>query len=161
MKYVVVLMAVFALAGCASRGGFTNTEVVVQKEYVVRTAPDALKTLPPLPPELPNPRSATNSQIATFINNTEEYVANLEAMIQTLVNFYEKPVTQAETGGLKAVTPLASPTPTPTRVIKPQTTQTPPSVTAPSASVEPAFTSPVQPVPPLFTTPLQRARQSQ
>lgn len=109
-----------ALTGCATTG-FQNTEVLTQKDYVVRTAPDALKTLPPLPPSLAKPKEATNSQIAEFINDTEEYVANLEAMIQTLVNFYEKPVTATEASGLRTVTPLATPTPTPNRVIRAQT----------------------------------------
>ena len=131
MKYLLALIAV-ALTGCASTG-FNNTEVLVTKEYVVRTAPDVLKTLPPLPPPLANPRTATNNQIAAWINNTEEYVANLEAMIQALVNFYEKPITAAETAALRA---------TPARG---DTTAAGPT-TAASA--------------PTFSSPLQRARAS-
>lgn len=124
-----VLLAAFLLTGCASTGEFNNTEVLVQRDYIVRTAPDALKTLPPLPPTLANPEFASNTQVAEWINNTEEYVSNLEAMLQTLVNFYEKPVTSSEAGAMRVVTPLAPATPNAARVIQPQTTapKTPPS----------------------------------
>jgi len=124
MKLLISLLAVAALAGCATK---PDTQVLLDAHYVVRTAPDVLKTLPPLPPTLQNPKTATNSQVAEFINNTEEYVANLEAMVQTLVNFYEKPVTTAEAGTMQPVTPLATPTPTAGRVIRPQTTALPAS----------------------------------
>jgi hypothetical protein len=142
MKYIICAFAVVALSGCATTG-FKNTEVLVQKDYVIRTAPDVLKTLPPLPPALQNPKLATNTEIAGFINNTEEYVANLEAMVQTLVNFYEKPVTAAEAGAMRPVTPQAIPTPDASRLIRPQTTATSVTVTKPS----------------IFSSPLQRARQ--
>ena len=59
MKYLIILAAT-VLTGCAATNPFNNTEVLVQKEYVVRTAPDTLKTLPPLPPTLASPRGATN-----------------------------------------------------------------------------------------------------
>lgn len=128
MKLILIFAAVF-LTGCATTDGFNNTEVVVANQYVVRTAPDTMKTLPPLPPQIQNPDTATNTEVATFINNTEEYAANLEAMIQTLVNFYEKPVTTAEAGTMQTVTPRSAATPTPGRVIQPQTTAN--STTAP------------------------------
>lgn len=106
MKTFISLLALVVLTGCASKNGFNNTEVLVSKQYVIRTAPDILKTLPPLPATLPNPNSATNSQVAIFINNTEEYITNLEAMISTLVDFYEKPVLASEIGAMKAITPI-------------------------------------------------------
>lgn len=121
MKIILILAAAL-LTGCATTDGFNNTEVVVANQYVVRTAPDTLKTLPPLPPRIANPATASNTQVATFINNTEQYVADLEAMIQTLVNFYEKPVTTTEAGTLQPVTPRSQATPTTSRVIQPQTT---------------------------------------
>lgn len=141
MKYLILVAAL--LTGCATNDGFNNTEVIVQKDYIVRTAPDALKTLPPLPPAIPNPAAASNNQVAAWINNTEEYVSNLEAMIQTLVNFYEKPVTTNEAKDMRVVTPLSSATPTPARVIQPQTTA--PSTQAPE-------------VPEVYTDPIQRLR---
>lgn len=95
MKNILMIAAIF-LSGCASTAGFNNTQVLVQKEYVVRTAPDTLKTLPPLPPAIANPQAASNNQVAAWINSTEEYIANLESMIQNLVNFYEKPVNTAD-----------------------------------------------------------------
>lgn len=139
MKMIIAL-AGLVLAGCATSDGFTNTEVVVQKQYVVRTAPDTLKTLPPLPPALSNPRTASNTQIATWINNTEEYVANLEGMLQTLVNFYEAPVSTAEVGTMTPVTPRAAATPNAARVIQPQTVAPAPAVSVPSNR----YTDPIQ-----------------
>lgn len=79
------------LAGCASNG-YTNTQVLTQQNYVVRAAPDALKRLPPLPPKLPNPKTATSAQVAIWLNNTEYYIASLEAQITSLISFYERPV---------------------------------------------------------------------
>jgi len=143
MKFILILAAALAMTGCATGNGFTNTEVVTANQYVVRTAPDALKTLPPLPPAIANPKTATNTQVATFINNTEQYVADLESMIQTLVNFYEKPVTTAEAGTMQPVTPRSPATPTGSRVIQPQTT---------TANA----TTPAQPS--RFSTALSRAR---
>ena len=123
MKFILILAAALAMTGCASMGnGFNNTQVIAANQYVVRTAPDTLKTLPPLPPAIANPKTATNTQVATFINNTEQYVADLESMVQTLVNFYEKPVTTTEAGTLQPVTPRSAATPTSSRVIQPQTT---------------------------------------
>lgn len=122
MKLLIILAATVALTGCATGTGFNAIDVVTARSYVVRTAPDTLKTLPPLPPKIANPDTATNTQVATWINNTENYVTNLESMIQTLVNFYEKPVTSTEAGTLQPVTPRDPATPTPGRVIQPQTT---------------------------------------
>ena len=133
MKYLLIAGAL-ALSGCASTG-FNNTEVLVTKEYIVRTAPDILKTLPPLPPRLANPRTATNSQIAAWISATEEYTANLEAMLAVLVAFYEKPVTASEAA--RAKTPMPTPDATAAGTAAP----------APSTAT--------------FSSPLQRARASQ
>lgn len=123
MKFITIMVVAASLAGCGTTG-FNNTEVVVQKQYVVRTAPDQLKTLPPLPPKQTNPMTATNTQAATFMNNTEQYTTDLESMIQTLVNYYEKPVTSAEVGTMQVVTPRDPAQPSSTRVIQPQTTAT-------------------------------------
>lgn len=92
----LILAAVLVLSGCANMGNFKNTEVLVQKEYIVRTAPDTLKALPPLPADLKDPNTASNSEVASWINDTEEYAANLESIIKNLIQFYEKPVTEQE-----------------------------------------------------------------
>lgn len=123
MKFITIMVVAASLAGCGTTG-FNNTEVVVQKQYVVRTAPDQLKTLPPLPPKVANPKTSTNTQAASFMNNTEQYTTDLESMIQTLVNYYEKPVTSAEVGTMQVVTPRDPAQPSSTRVIQPQTTAT-------------------------------------
>ena len=137
MKYLLALITALTLSGCASTG-FNNTEVLVTKEYIVRTAPDVLKTLPALPPALPNPKTATNSQIAAWISNTEEYTANLEAMIMALVNFYEKPVTASETAALK-----------------------PNAAGDTTGAARPAGTTTAAPASSAFSSPLQRARAGQ
>ena len=123
MKFITIMVVAASLAGCGTTG-FNNTEVVVQKQYVVRKAPDQLKTLPPLPPKVANPKTSTNTQAASFMNNTEQYTTDLESMIQTLVNYYEKPVTSAEVGTMQVVTPRDPAQPSSTRVIQPQTTAT-------------------------------------
>ncbi len=119
--YILILTAMI-LAGCASTNPFNSVTVVPDRVYVVRHAPDVLRTLPPLPPGLANPRTATNSQVATWISDTESYVAALESQLQTIVNFYEAPVTTAEAGAMKAVMPTAPPVIDRNRVIQPQTT---------------------------------------
>ena len=121
MKFIFIIALVAGLTGCGTTG-LNNTEVVVQTKYLVRTAPDQLKTLPPLPAKIQNPKTASNNEAATFMNNTEQYTADLESMIQTLVNFYEKPVTSTEAGTLQVVTPREAAQPNAARVIQPQTT---------------------------------------
>lgn len=86
----LVLLICVALSACASTG-FKDKEVVVQKEYIVRTAPTTLKTLPLLPDAI-DVTKADQITLANWLNKNEDYIAKLEAMIGTLVNFYEKPV---------------------------------------------------------------------
>lgn len=148
MKSLLLLAALAVLTGCASTG-FSNTQVVVQKDYIVRTAPDTLKTLPQLPPPLANPKLSTNTQIATWISNTEEYVANLEAMVSTLVDFYEKPVTVSEAGTMRTVTPTTDSTGR--RVLQPQAGTKGAATASTTAASAPAPAS-------RFSTPLERLR---
>lgn len=140
MKNILYILPLI-LTACGTTGtGFTNTEVLTQSRYIVRTAPDVLRTLPPLPTPLANPRTATNAQIASWINRTETYVANLEAQIRILVTFYEAPVTTAEAGNLVPVTPV-QPAPNP-RVVTPQS-----SFVSPTAQPNTGFTTPSQRLP--------------
>lgn len=94
MKLIYALIVAAALTGCGTTA--PQKEVVVQTEYIVRKAPDTMKTLPPLPTAVSDPKTASNTDAATFMNATEEYVRNLESMIKVLVDFYEKPVTDEE-----------------------------------------------------------------
>jgi hypothetical protein len=122
MKTIAItIIAAFSLSGCGTFWQKKEPEVLVNNQYVVRTAPDQLKTLPPLPAALKNPKTASNEQVAKWISDNEEYITNLESMIQTLVNFYEKPVSTAEAGTMQPVTPRSAATPDANRVIKPQT----------------------------------------
>lgn len=102
----LILAPIILLAGCASTTPFNSVEVLAQTSYITRTAPDVLKQLPPLPPRIANPRTATNNQVATFISNSEEYIANLEAQIRVLVRLYETPVPSNS-----VVPPIAAPAP--------------------------------------------------
>lgn len=148
MRTLLLATATVALlAGCASTA--PTVEVVPQREYVVRTAPDSLKTLPPLPTPLANPRTASSSEIASWISRTEEYVANLEGMLSTLVDFYEKPVTTTEAGTMRPVTPVV--TPSGGRVLQPQV-GTRGANTLSITAAQPASSSPST-----FSTPIQRA----
>jgi len=89
MKKLLLILAL-ALSGC----GITpqKPDVVFKTIYVVRTAPAELKMVPPVPPKLA--ANATNTQVATWIVDTEERLKNLETQIRKLVEFYEAPVTE-------------------------------------------------------------------
>jgi hypothetical protein len=91
MKKVLLCVLVSMLVGCATTER-VNTEVVVQKEYVVRTATQALKEMPPYPATI-NPKTATQTDLALWMLENEKFILALQAKIDELVKFYEKPVT--------------------------------------------------------------------
>lgn len=93
MKALVIVLCV-ALSGCALFEKKT-TEVVTRTQYVVRTASPAQKTLPPQPAQI-DVTKATQLELAEWILQTERRMLNLESMIARLVEFYEKPPTEAE-----------------------------------------------------------------
>lgn len=114
MTKIFSMVLLLVIVGCASTGtGFTNTEVLVQKTYIVRIAPDALKTLPLLPEKIQNPKTATNEEVASWINRTEEYVTSLEDLLKTLVIFYEAPVTPTEAAIANSKLPQSKPSSNP------------------------------------------------
>lgn len=87
----LILIAALILTGCASNEPLK--EIVIKNNYIVRTAPQTLKTLPNYP-ELLNVETATQTDLAKWINNTQGYIYELESMISVLINFYEKPVVE-------------------------------------------------------------------
>lgn len=110
-KLFISFILIGLLSGC-------GVAPQIKTEYVVRTAGEDLKTLPILPTKIDS-QFATDAQVATFMSNTEKYAVDLESMIQTLINFYEAPVTAEEVKTLQPVTPRVQPTPG-TRTIQPQ-----------------------------------------
>lgn len=94
MKSIILALSVLVLTACGTNK--PQTEVLVKNQYIVRTAPDQLKKLPPYPEPLVV-ESATQTDLARWINRTEGYIYDLESMISVLINFYEKPVSAVET----------------------------------------------------------------
>lgn len=102
MKKLIFIIAL-ALTGCASTG-FKNKEILVQKEYIVRTAPNDLKALPPYPNTI-DPMKANQLELAQWLLENEKYMYSLEGKIKGLIEFYEKPV---KSDAPAPVTPAAS-----------------------------------------------------
>lgn len=90
MRAVLAALVCASLVGCASNP-FVRTEVVIQKEYVVRKATDQQKMLPPYPQPI-DIATATQSMLAQWIVDTEGRQYELESIINRLVQFYEAPV---------------------------------------------------------------------
>ncbi len=95
MKLLAALILTLTLSGCALTDGFVNKEVVVETQYIVRKATDQQKALPAQPTPI-DVATADQSALAEWIVRTEQRVLDLEAIIKRLVEFYEKPVTEAE-----------------------------------------------------------------
>lgn len=94
MKYLILVLAIF-LAACGTVPQKPEPQVVVKKEYVVRTADASLKAIPPLGPKI-DPDKASQADLARWIKDTEEHRLKLEARITTLIEFYEKPVKEED-----------------------------------------------------------------
>lgn len=104
MKLVLSSLAIALLMGCAQQ---PKTEVVVRNEYIVRTAPDQLKKLPSYPEPI-DVATADQVALARWINRTEGYLNELEAMIVNLISFYEAPVTKNAEVSAASAAPLTS-----------------------------------------------------
>lgn len=97
MKIVLMAPALAAsllLAGCGTTG-FQRKEVVVETQYIIRKATDQQKALPPMPQPI-DVTTADQTALAEWIARTEGRMLDLEAIIKRLIEFYEKPVTEAE-----------------------------------------------------------------
>jgi hypothetical protein len=86
MKLISILFATIFLSGCWS----TSPKIIVEKEYIVRIAPQNLKTLPEYPAKLDT--NANQIDLANWILLSEERQWQLENMISELIKFYEAPV---------------------------------------------------------------------
>ena len=106
MKALLTLMLAGVLSGCAMTDGFVRKEVVIQTEYVLRKATDQQKAIPPQPSPI-DVNTADQSALAEWIVRTEQRMMDLESIIKRLIEFYEKPVTEAERKKLEAEKPAA------------------------------------------------------
>lgn len=109
MKLVLIALAAL-LAGCSTTE-FERKEVVIETQYVIRKATDQQKALPPMPQPI-DVATADQIALAEWIARTEGRMLDLEAIIKRLIEFYEKPVTEAERkkleGEKKAPAPASS-----------------------------------------------------
>lgn len=88
MKIIVSVLAALLLSGCF--GTTPQKEVVVRYEYIVRKASPELKQLPPQPKDI-NPATANQLDLADWIVANEARSLRLEAIIDSLIKFYEAP----------------------------------------------------------------------
>ncbi len=93
MRALLILPMVAVLAACATPT--PQKEVVVQHNYVVRTASEQQKALPPNPPPI-DVATADQIQLAEWIVQSEGRMLTLESIIKRLIEFYERPVTADE-----------------------------------------------------------------
>lgn len=98
MKVLLIAVLAILLSGCTTT---IRKEVVIETRYVVRTASEAQKRLPPHPAPI-NVDTATQSDLAEWIAQSERRALDLEAIIRRLVEFYEMKPTEDEK---KAVEP--------------------------------------------------------
>lgn len=92
MKFLLVPLIVLLLSGCET---LVKRETVVETRYIVRTAVEDQKRLPPYPPPI-DVKTASQLELAQWITASEERQWRLEAIIAELIKFYEKPVTKEE-----------------------------------------------------------------
>jgi hypothetical protein len=97
MKRLILILAI-ALSACAT---VPEKEVVVETNYVVRTASADQKKLPPYPDPI-DVKTADQSQLATWIAASEDRQRQLERITLELVKFYEAPVAPPEAASAPA-----------------------------------------------------------
>jgi hypothetical protein len=102
VKALVLALAV-VLAGCSSVPK-ERTVYVPKVEYVVRTAPEALKQLPPYPEKI-DVMKADQLTLADWLVKNEQYILGLESLLRELIKFYEAPV---DKDGNNVVAPSAA-----------------------------------------------------
>lgn len=80
------------LSACATT---QPPEVVIKTEYVVRKADGDLKRLPPYPVDI-DVKKASQTELALWIAESEKRQQELERIIQKLIEFYERPITNKQ-----------------------------------------------------------------
>lgn len=108
MKFLVYALCALTLVGCGTTDPIIRRDIVVKTEYVVRKATDQQKALPPQPTPI-DVTTADQTALAEWIARSEQRTLDLESIIKRLVEFYEKPVTDAERQKAEAAKPPASP----------------------------------------------------
>ncbi len=92
MKSLFLILALsLSLSGCSNTNPFVRKEIVVEYKYVIRSATLAQKEKPKYPDAI-DVITADQLSLATWIKQSEERQIRLEAIIDELVEFYEKPV---------------------------------------------------------------------
>jgi hypothetical protein len=89
MKLLTTLALALLLTGCFET--VPKKEIVIEYEYIVRRASPELKMLPPQPQDI-DPTKANQLDLADWIVANEARMLRLEAIIESLIKFYEAPV---------------------------------------------------------------------
>ena len=87
MKLIALILPLFLIA-CATA---PESRVVVETQYIVRTATAAQKQIPPYGQPI-DVETGSQIDLAEWIKNSEERQWRLETIIDELVKFYEQPV---------------------------------------------------------------------
>lgn len=87
MKFLLSFFILVSLLGCETN----PPKIVVEKEYIVRTAPSNLKKLPEYPESI-DLETANQIDLSNWILLNEERQWKLESMINELIKFYEAPI---------------------------------------------------------------------
>ncbi len=93
MKLLTTLALALLLTGCFET--VPKKEIVIEYEYIVRRASPELKMLPPQPQAI-DPTKANQLDLADWIVANEARMLRLEAIIESLIKFYEAPVNPEE-----------------------------------------------------------------
>jgi hypothetical protein len=92
VKALTIVALAALLTGCTT---VTKKEVVIETRYVVRTASEAQKRLPPHPRPI-NVDTANQAELAEWLAQSERRALDLEAIIRRLIEFYEMQPTEDE-----------------------------------------------------------------
>lgn len=92
MKLILILALSILISGCASSRIETQKEIVIEYQYIIRTASAAQKAKPAYAQDI-NVKTATQLDLANWIKSNEERASRLESIIDELIKFYERPMT--------------------------------------------------------------------